>query len=179
MILADRWGSPMPSPLFSRLRLPSRVALLLGMGALSAATARADTGPQVPGNSTDPLSRTERHPPAALSLWSDGERLYFAEHNCSGQELRLQDTAEARHLRQLLQEHAGAANGIRLDRMILAGGGGMGISWERARNPDPARPPQRTTESRNLPRTLEPRRPATPRQVGVSGDTIPGADHQR
>src|SRR5262249_45378729 len=46
-------------------------------------------------------------------------------------ELRLGDTVEARHLRALLERHRadGSAPGIRLDRMILAGGGGQGFHW--------------------------------------------------
>jgi hypothetical protein len=109
------------------LRLPSRVALLLGLGALSAG-ARADLG-QMPDGGTEPLSQKERVTSSELLIWSEGGQLYVSEEGGRGEPLHFGDTAEARHLRQLLQQHGAASSGVRLDRMILAGGGGKGISW--------------------------------------------------
>jgi hypothetical protein len=169
----------MPFPLFSRFKLPSRVALLLGMGALSAAGARADVGRQAPGNSIDPPSKAEHGQPDTLRMWSAGARLYLSEHDRPGHELQLQDTPEARRLRQLLQEHAGATTGVPLDRMILAGGGGMGISWERARNPAPRVQPQGTTKARSPLRELEFRSVGTPREARRSSNTNSGTDSGR
>ena len=171
-------GSPMRSPSFSWFRLPSRLALLLGMSALSAAGARADIGHQSSAGGTAPLSQTEPGQPGALLMWNDGERLYLSENNCPGEELRLQDTAEARRLRQLLQRHAGAANGVHLDRMILAGGGGMGISWERARSPV-SQPSEGAAKAGNSQRRAEPGSAVTPRRAAASSNRNSGIDSRR
>src|SRR5438477_2310622 len=81
-------------------RLPSRVALLLGLGALSAAGARAEAGQDVQGASADPVAQNQRTAVGDLLLWSEGGRLYVAEGSGPAEELRLGDTEEARHLRQ-------------------------------------------------------------------------------
>jgi hypothetical protein len=120
----------MPRTFPNWLRLPSRIALLIGVGALSAAGARADTNQPLSRSGTEPLSTKERAP-TQLRIWSDGERLYISEDGDRGQELRLGDTVEARHLRGLLDQYraAATAEGMRFDRMILAGGGGDGFHW--------------------------------------------------
>lgn len=91
--------------------LSGRVALLLGLGAISAAGARAAPEPGASG----------------LQLYSEGGRIWLAEAGGGFRELRLGDTAEARHLRQLLEERGPAP--LRLDPTVLAGGGGMGFHW--------------------------------------------------
>ena len=144
------------------LRLPSRIALLLGLGALSATGARADVGHDIRDGGTEPISSSDN-----LLVWSEGGRLYVSEDGSRAEELRLGDTAEARHLRQLLQQHGAASSGVRLDRMILAGGGGKGISWshwkpvgsEQTENPRKTGVSERTTVPGNI---------NTPRQAGAS-----------
>ena len=91
--------------------LSGRVALLLGLGAISAAGARAAPEPGA----------------ADLQLYGEGGRIWLAEAGGGFRELRLGDTAEARHLRQLLKERGPAP--LRLDPTVLAGGGGMGFHW--------------------------------------------------
>jgi hypothetical protein len=120
----------MPRTLPNWLRLPSRIALLIGVGALSAASARADANHPLSHSGPEPLSAKERAS-GQLRIWSDGDRLYLSEDGDRGEELHLGDTAEAQHLRDLLKRYGAAvkADGMRFDRMILAGGGGDGFHW--------------------------------------------------
>lgn len=113
------------------LRLPSRVALLLGLGALSAAGARADTGPAQPGAGIAPLAHGDRASPGDLLIRTEGGRIYLAERGGEFQELRLGDMPEAELLRQLLGGNGAAhgATGIRLSPMNLAGAGGNSFNW--------------------------------------------------
>ena len=117
----------MSEPFPKWLRLPSQVALLLGLSALSATTVQADAGREA---SSDAALRAqaERMNPGDVVIRTEAGRLFVSEHGSPAAELRLSDTAEARHLRQLLEQHE-ATSGVRLDRIILAGGGGKGISW--------------------------------------------------
>lgn len=104
------------------LRLPGRIAMLLGLGALSVAGARADAPAAEPGLGMAPN-------PGAVLVRAEGGRIYLSEHGGAFEELRLGDTAEARLLRQLLESQGAAAdaNGIRLHPTILAGAGGDGF----------------------------------------------------
>jgi hypothetical protein len=102
------------------LHLPGRVALILGLGALSTAGARADA--------------PEGHGRAGVGdvlVRSEGGKIYLSQGGEQFQELRLGDTVEARHLRQLLEQNGAAASpaGLRLNPTILAGGGGSGFYW--------------------------------------------------
>lgn len=107
-----------PRSLRGWLRLPGRAAVLIGLGALSTAGARADVSDQdCRAASGDVLIRSE------------GGRIYLSEGGSGFEELRLGDTAEARHLRQLLEEHVAGPAGLRLNPTILAGGGGSGYHW--------------------------------------------------
>ena len=105
--------------------LPSRIALLIGIGALSVGAAKA----HAPATTPLPSSATERS--GELCLWSQGEAVYMAEQDGTARRLPLGDTAEAHRLRELLQRHSAtdAQTGIRLDRMLLAGSGGDGFHW--------------------------------------------------
>jgi hypothetical protein len=104
--------------------LPSRVALLLGVGALSVAGAHAGPAEAPPGAGLaagfgDLLVRAE------------GGRIYLSEGGKEFHEVEVGDTAPARLLRQLLEKDgavAGAAD-IRLRPTILAGSGGSGFHW--------------------------------------------------
>jgi hypothetical protein len=120
------------------LRLPSRLALLLGLGALSAAGAQANTAEVRVGNEPTRVPQQSAKSFGELLIWSDGGRIYVSESGKEAQELRLGDTAEARHLKQLLERDGAAPDSPRAlpHRMILVGGGGEGIHWERTRQPD-------------------------------------------
>jgi hypothetical protein len=123
----------MQSSMRHYLRLPSRIALLLGLGALSVVGARADTG-----NEPHPdraAARIPQHSAKAfgeLLIWNDGGRIYFSEGGNQAEELRLGETAEAELLRQLLRREGATAETPRVlrDRVILVGGGGDGFHWQ-------------------------------------------------
>lgn len=129
----------MQSPRLGRLRLPSRIALLLGLGALSGAGVQADTA-HASRADAELLPRTEPVGLGDLLISSEGGRLFVVEPGNGAEELRLGNTPEAQHLRQLLQRHGAETKDVRLNRMILAGGGGKGISgghWKRIRSERP------------------------------------------
>src|ERR1051326_7235769 len=64
-------------------------------------------------------------------IWSEGGRIYFSESGNEAQELRLGDTPQARHLRELLEREGVVAGSPRVlqHRLILVGGGGNAIHW--------------------------------------------------
>jgi hypothetical protein len=131
----------MPGPSYMRKwsGLPSRIALLLGIGAMTATAAPQSEArsvvpsepPQVPQHSAANFGEVQ--------LWSEGGRIYLSEASGEPRQLRLGDTAEARALRELLERHGATAATphIMRHRIILVGGGGMGIP------PDPTSAPQR------------------------------------
>ena len=147
---------PMAHSLRRWLRLPGRAALILGLGALSGAAARADT----PG-------QADRTQLGNLQIRSNGEKIFLSE---GGQEteLRLTATPQRDHLLRLLEEHGPA--GVRLDpdpRLIMSGGGGSGFSLRDIKNsitgePAPARgsapqsPPPRSPKPGSAPRDNNP-----------------------
>jgi hypothetical protein len=148
---------PMAHSLRRWLRLPGRAALILGLGALSGAAARADT----PGQA----HRTQL---GNLQIRSNGEKIFLSE---GGQEteLRLTATPQRDHLLRLLEEHGPA--GVRLDpdpRLIMSGGGGSGFSLRDIKNsitgePAPVRgsspqapPPPRSPKPGSAPRDNNP-----------------------
>jgi hypothetical protein len=102
------------------LRLPSRIALLLGMGALSAAGVRPAGAAVPPQPSVAPGF-------GDLLIRAEAGRIYVSQSGGAFGELRLGDTAEARLLQELLAQHGGA--GVRLPPTILAGAGGEGFHW--------------------------------------------------
>jgi hypothetical protein len=121
------------------LRLPSRVALILGLGALSTPIAQADA----------PENRT----PAGLGdalIRSENGKIFLSEGGRET-ELRLGATPERDRLFRLLEEHGPA--GVRLEadpRLIMSGGGGTGFSlWERTKSSD--KPPPPATARENMP----------------------------
>jgi hypothetical protein len=133
----------MPSSMHDWLRLPSRIALLLGLGALSIAGAKAGTGGESdPGRDG---ARVPQHSAKAfgdLMIWSEGGRIYTSEAGKPAEELHLGDTAEADILRQLLGREAATAATPRVlrDRVILVGDGGAGLHWESQKVDPPSKP---------------------------------------
>jgi hypothetical protein len=174
----------LPSSLREWLRLPSRVALLLGLGALSA------TATQANATRIDLDAKPERVPQQSgkgfgeLAVWSESGRVYVSESGKPARELQLGDTAEARRLKELLERDGATADSPRIvpDRMILVGGGGSGIGWVPAdKNRAPATPtapaaagsgPPATGFGPNTPNAPAPR--VRPKNLGV-----PTADPQR
>jgi hypothetical protein len=139
------------------LRLPSRVALLLGLGALSAAGARADASEVQPGLKTAPSA-------GDLLIRVEGGRVYLSESGKEFRDLELGDTASARLLMQLIDDHGAAAGaaGIGLNTTRLAGDGGAGFHWtpaDRADAPGTRGGSQQTGIPAKSDGTVEPMRP--------------------
>ena len=168
-----------PSSLPKWLRLPSRIALLLGLGALSAAGAKAGTGELNSGHEPARVPQQSVKTFGDLLVWSEGERIYVAEPGREAQELSLGDTREADRLRQLLgREGATAEAPLALhDRIILVGGGGEGFHWGQVRQSE-------HRDKTNVPVTGAPHKPsglgstapvgqggATGKPSGDAGDT--------
>ncbi len=126
------------------LRLPSGLALLLGLGALSAGDARAEMSPDQPAV-----------PAGDLLIRTTVDGLYLSEGGGAFTRLHLGDTPETRALQAVLAQHPDAASGVRISPTILAGGGGAGFSW----GPAPTRPPAPATPS---PVTTSPAPPTAP-----------------
>ncbi len=124
---------PIPRSLRRWLRLPGRAALILGLGALSTAGARADTPEQA-----------HRTASGDILIRSEGGRIYLSEAGKEFEELRLNDTAEARHLKQLLESRSRAEGApyIRLNSTVLASGGGAGFHWWWRPAAKPGSPPK-------------------------------------
>jgi hypothetical protein len=129
----DEKGSKhMLTSMRNRLRLPSRVALLFGLSALSVAGAKASTPDTVrPDNDRALAPQQSAKAVADLLIWRDDGRIYTSEAGKPAEELQLGDTAEAALLGQLLDsQNATPANPYRMrDRIILVGGGGCGFDW--------------------------------------------------
>lgn len=124
----------MPLPSFARkwFGLPSRIALLLGIGAISAAASgQADAAPVDQGRDLTRVPQQSVKTFGELRVWSDGGRIYLSESGGEARELPLGDTAEARHLRQLLERDGAVAGApfVLQHRIILVGGGGEGFHW--------------------------------------------------
>jgi hypothetical protein len=115
----DRW-----------LRLPSRIAMLCGLGALSMAGAALPTA--------GAAAERGQPGPRDLQLRTDAGRIYLAEGGGEFSELSLPGAAHSRLLR-LLREHGDAFGQapVALRPMMLAGAGGNSIHWgvPRASNP--------------------------------------------
>src|SRR6516165_2852076 len=93
-----RWRGLMliPFSLTKWLRLPSRIVLLLGLGAFSAAGADADTGEVHSGSGPARVPQQSVKTFGDLLVWSEGERIYVAEPGTEARELPLGDTPETR-----------------------------------------------------------------------------------
>ena len=124
----------MPVPSYARkwFGLSSRIALLLGIGAISAAaSAQAEATPVDQEGQLAPVPQQSVKRFGEMRLWSDGGRIYLSESGGKARELSLGNTPEAQHLRQLLEHNRAVADAPQLlqHRIILVGGGGNGFHW--------------------------------------------------
>jgi hypothetical protein len=150
------------------LRLPSRIALILGMGALSTTGARAEAPEIGPGATVSPVGRGD------LSIRSEGGKIYLSEGSGEFREVPLGDTPEARHLRHLLDRSDVAAGpaGLRLSPTLLAGGGGSGFHWnpfEKAQTPDKKAAPDQANPTDMPGSQQKAPSPATTKTTGANG----------
>jgi hypothetical protein len=110
-------------------RLPSRIALILGIGASSAAGAQADV-PELANLTSF----------GGVLVRSDGGRIFISEGGLET-ELQLSATPLRDRLLRLLDEHGPA--GVKLDRdprLIMSSGGGAGFYWWGARKSGSEKP---------------------------------------
>jgi hypothetical protein len=123
-----------------RIVRSSRLALMLGLGTLSATAATADAMPADESAVTPPLAQQRLESSGELRVWAEDGRIFLAEPGGATRVLELGQTAEARRLHQLLDQAGAtdAAAGMRLDRVLLAGGGGNGFAWAPQRSAVPA-----------------------------------------
>jgi len=122
------------------LRLPSRIALLLGLGALSIAGAKAATGEEsLPAGAGTRVPQQSVKAFGDLLIWSENGRIYVAEAGKPAEELRLGGTTEAELLRQMLERDGASATSPRVlrDKVILVGSGGDGFHWDTQRSDNP------------------------------------------
>jgi hypothetical protein len=147
---------PIPRSLKRWLRLPSPLALILGLGALPTTGAQADAPDQSSlGSFGD------------ISIRSEDGRIYFSEGGRET-ELQLGATRQRDNLLGLLEEHGPA--GVKLDRdprLIMSGGGGSGFSLrdiQRSIFGDPAPAP------RDAQQPGTPKREPTPRNSKTTAD---------
>ena len=144
---------PIPRSLRRWLRLPGRVALILGLGALSTAGARAETLDQAHRTSFDDIL-----------IRSEGGKIYLSEGGRES-ELQLTATPQREHLLRLLEGHG--PGGVKLDRdprLMMSSGGGSGFYWWGAR---------KTTTDKAAPVGSAP----TPRTAPSPPDQRPERDH--
>jgi hypothetical protein len=159
----------MPNSLRTWLCLPSRLALLLGAGALSGTGAQAaaptDHGKIGLAAMPEPTSGS-----GDMLVWSEGGRIYLSEPGKQTQELRLGDTAEARSLKRMLEAEDASAASPRVmpRRMLLAGTGGQGFHWAR---PGAATTPPPSGRKAATPPKNAPQQSRTPRDTTGSNGT--------
>jgi len=157
------------------LGLPGRLALLLGLGAISSAGADAGaiTVPPHPNAARTPQRGVADF--GEMRVWSEGGRLYLSEAGSDATELQLGDTAEARELRKLLENgNASAADPhILRHRLILVGGGGE--SGPRISSDQSAASPAPALAGRDSRPKEAPVTPKRPENTGESGPTTPAA----
>jgi hypothetical protein len=147
------------------LRLPSGIALLLGLGALAGGEARGDAPQDRQVGATAPGDLLIRSGTDGVSI-SEGGRGF--------EPLQLGDTPEARTLKQMLAQDRGVSNeaGVRVNPTILAGGGGAGFHWA----PAPTQPNSGAPVTSG-PET-PPAQPAPSKNTDAPGDNISAPDKQ-
>ena len=170
---------PVPTYLRKRLRLPRRIALIFGIGAISAVSANAD-GPAPDTGTPTRIPQQSAKAFGDLRVWSDDGRIYLSESGGPVQELVLGDTAEALHLRQLLEDGGAVADDPQVleHRIILVGGGGAGLHWAPGDNASgSAAQHDRSSRWRRGPRPSGPAdrtRPADANNPGTQNPTTGG-----
>jgi hypothetical protein len=170
----------MPVSSFARkwYGVPSRIALLLGVGAISAAGANADTASIGQGGHPARIPQQSAKTFGELRVWSDNGRIYMSESGGRASELRLGDTAEARQLRELLERAKATADAPHTiqHRIILVGGGGEGFHWTPGGRSEASAPPAPGASTGTAAAGQDPaRRPSpqnggAPHKAGVLGD---------
>jgi hypothetical protein len=133
-------------------RLPSRIAVLLGLGALSVTSAKADiAGAADPGRDAARVPQQSAKTFGELLIWQEDGRIFVSEAGRPAEQLRWGDTAEAALLRGLLESQGAtaAAPQVLRDRLILVGGGGQGFHWDANRPAD--NPPNKSKTSTGTP----------------------------
>ena len=108
-------------PTQSWLRLPTRLALLLGLGAFPASGASADKPPPQPGE---------------VSIRTQAGTIYLSENGGEFRALAVRDKEQLQRLERLLRAHRGGE--LRLSPTMLAGAGGSGFHWVPVDNSEPA-----------------------------------------
>ena len=115
-----------------RIRLPNGIALMFGIGAISAIGANGD---QASALTAKPVRLPQQSVKyfGELKIWSERGRVYLMEQDGTIEEVALSDTPEAQHLRCLLGESGAVANFPQViqHRIILVGGGGQSVDWPR------------------------------------------------
>lgn len=128
------------------LRLPSGIALVLGLGTIASAGAQADTPDQ-----------GHRTAPDDVLIRSEGGKIFLLEGGRED-ELKLSATPQRDHLLRVLEEHGPAGIKLNADpRLIMSGGGGAGFSLRditKSVTGEPAPAPQ------NSPRATTPPSPS-------------------
>jgi hypothetical protein len=157
---------------------PGRLALLLGVGAISSAgaDAAAMTVPPDPNEARIPQRGVADF--GDMRIWSDAGRLYLSEAGHGVMELQLGDTPEARELRRLLESgNASAADPqVLRHRIILVGGGGE--SGPRTSSDQSTAPPAPASAGRDRGVKEAPVPPKRPNITGEPGRTTPWAEQK-
>ena len=117
------------------LYIPRRIALLLGLGAFSAAGAHADAIPTQgqAGSSED------------LQIRVQGGELFLSEKGGKFRRVELRDSGESRALMRLLGAKGASSAGASTQPIILAGSGGAGFHWAPAERPAQRTAPKEST----------------------------------
>ena len=147
----------MPKSAVSKSRLPQSLALLFGLGALSAAGA---------GSAARPAADAQRQP-GDLVVRCDGDRIVFSENGGDFRLLTLADTPEARRLAALLRGLETHPGGTRVPATVLAGNGGAGFYWSPSHEPQHPKARRAATPKKDsdLPQQMAPPQGA-PRDPG-------------
>ena len=162
----------LPLSLPKWLHLLSRIALLLGIGALSGAGATPAIAEPDLHNGPVRAPQQSAKNFGEVRIWSEDGRIYFSESGNEPQELQLGDAPEARHLRQVLEREGAVAGSPRVlpHRMILVGGGGEAIHWGGA-------PPSKGRGSAGKPEANNGSDNGARAGKGQSSGQVSGADH--
>lgn len=139
-------------------KIPAGVALLLGAGALSAASGNAGATNLTHPSALAPVSSLAPNSPG-IQLWTENSRIYLSEASGGQRELTLGSGQQKERLVELLQRAGASAPSaaIGLPRILLAGGGGDGFHFTPRRSSERA-----TAISRAKPGTSTETGPAAP-----------------